>query len=610
MSALSRFRPNGRRLWVLPLSLGVLLVLAPWLGVGAADLRQWMLVAILALTVSGLNLAWGYGGELAIGQLALYALGAYVTGWLVVDGYDLSVALLASALCAAALGLLTSLPALRVSGWGVAMASFFLIIMIPQVVKLFPKQTGGQIGLIGIPAPVLFGRQLDEGQFYALVMVCLVVWLLLMRNMVTSRHGSALRVMRESPVLAASLGLNVPRLKITTYVVGAIPAGIAGSLFVFADRFIAPDYFDFGAAILIIAASVLGGAETVYGAVVGAAVLTILPDNFGAFDTYAEVVFGTFLIIGGVVLTSTRLKNALASFKVRIRTWGEPDAPPVQVGEFAGIPDLDRRQLVVDAVSKSFGGNRALKNVSLEARPGEITALIGANGSGKTTLLNIISGFYRPESGTVRLGDAPLPLGKAARTARTGVARTFQTPIVPSSMTTTEAIEIARYVHDYSSIPAAMLRLPKYRSVARRDARDAQVWLAATGLQGDADALARGLSLGDRRLLEVARAMATGASVLLLDEVASGLDPVDLERLSVLLRAVRDAGGTVILVEHNFRLVVDLADSIYVLERGTLIAHGDPAAIQRDEAVARSYLGEEFAPVEPVPAAGALREDR
>jgi len=597
MNLVGRLGLNGPRLWTVALLLGVLAIFAPWLGVGPADLRQWMLVAILALSVSGLNLAWGYGGELAIGQLAMYALGAYVTGWMVTEGHDLALALVASAMAAAALGLLTSLPALRVSGWGVAMASFFLIIMIPQVVKLFPDQTGGSIGLIGIPGPVLFGHELDDNQFYALVMVCLVAWLAVMRNLVTSRHGSALRVMRESPVLAASLGLSVPRLKITAYTLGAVPAGLAGSLFVFVDRFLAPDYFDFGAAILIIAAAVLGGAETVYGAVVGAAVLTILPERFGVFDTYAEIVFGIFLVVGGVFLTNPRLKNKLDSLKLSIRNWGEDRADERSDVEIAGFAALERHGMVVDSISKSFGGNRALNRVSLEARPGEITALIGANGSGKTTLLNIISGFYRADEGTVELDGIALPLGRAARTAKSGVARTFQTPIVPSSMTTEEAVVVARYVRDYCGMPSSMLRLPKHRAVARRDASAAKTWLTTTGLQGKAQELAKGLSLGDRRMLEVARALGTGSSVLLLDEVASGLDPVDLERLSALLRAVRDAGGTVILVEHNFRLVCDIADSIYVLERGELIAHGDPASIQQDEAVARSYLGEEFSPV-------------
>jgi len=608
MKPSTRLGLNGRRLWVVALALGILLILAPWLGVGGGDLRLWMLVAILALPVSGLNLAWGYGGELAIGQLAVYALGAYVTGWMIMEGFDLSIALTASALAAACLGLLTALPALRVSGWGVAMASFFLIVMIPQAVKLFPDQTGGQVGLIGIPGPVLFGIELDDNQFYVLVMVCLVAWLAMMRNLVTSRHGSALRVMRESPVLASSLGLNVRRLKITAYTIGSIPAGIAGSLFVFVDRFIAPDYFTFAAAILIIAASVLGGSETVYGAVVGAAIITVLPDQFGVFDSYAEIVFGGFLVLGGVLLTSTRLKNGIDGLKLRIRNWGGSPAAP-DAGH-AGVPELSKRSVVVDAVSKSFGGNRALKGVSLQAKPGEITALIGANGSGKTTLLNIISGFYRADEGQVRLDGQPLPLGRAAKTARQGIARTFQTPLVPSSMTTVEAVEVGRFIHDYAGIPSAMLRLPKYRAVVRRDASAAGTWLAATGLQTHTTSLARALSLGDRRMLEVARALATGSSVLLLDEVASGLDPADLERLTRLLRAVRDAGGTIILVEHNFRLISEIADSIYVLERGELIAHGDAASIKSDPAVARSYLGEEFSPIEPSIAGRTTEESR
>ena len=599
---------KGRQLWVLPLALGVFFLLAPTLGVGEANLRQWMLVAILALPVSGLNLAWGYAGELAIGQLAAYALGAYITGWMSIEGLDLSVALLASAAAAAALGLLTALPALRVSGWGVAMVSFFLILMISPVVALFPKQTGGQVGLLGIPAPVLFGHQLGGNGLYVLVASCLVIWLVLMRNLVTSRHGSALRVMRESPVLAASLGLNVPRLKITAYALGAIPAGIGGSLFVFVDQFVSPGDFTFDAAILIIAAAVLGGAETVYGAVVGAAILTLLPDRFNAFNQYSDIVYGIFLVAGGVLLTSGRFKGALERLKVRVRMWGVDDHDQGTVAR-PSVPELARRSVSVEGISKSFGGSHALNDVTLEARPGEITALIGANGSGKTTLLNIISGFYRASDGIVNLDGERLPLGKASQIARRGIARTFQTPVIPTSMTTEEAVEVGRFADDYCGMVSSMLRLPKHRSVVRRDTAAARVWLGATGLRRESRSLAQGLSLGDRRMLEVARALATGASVLLLDEVASGLDPADLERLSDLLRMVRDAGGTILLVEHNFRLVCDLADSIYVLERGQLIAHGSPEAIQKDQAVARSYLGDEFRPADEVATIGSRQDD-
>jgi branched-chain amino acid transport system permease protein len=187
------------------------------------------------------------------------------------------------------------------------------------------------------------------------------------------------------------------------------------------------------------------------------------------------------------------------------------------------------------------------------------------------------------------------------KVARMGVARSFQTPIIPRSMTTAEAVSVGRYSRDYVGLLTAMLRLPRHARVRTRDGRSAQQWLRATGLSRAERALASALPLGSRRLLEVARALASGAGVLLLDEVASGLDTKDIGVLGDLMRQIRGAGATIVLVEHNFSLVCEVADTIYVLERGALIARGTPNEVRNDEAVARSYLGELAAPPEAPP---------
>lgn len=596
MTSSKRRLLTGRHLWLLPALLGVLALLGPAIGLGQESQRQIIVIALLALCASGLNLAWGYGGELAVGQLAVYCLGAYITGWMSTQGYDLAWGLLASTAGAALIGLVVGLPALRISGWGLAMSSFFLIILIPNVLEILRDQTGGQIGMLGIQEPVLFGQPLSDTAFYVLVVVVLLAWLFVMRNLVVSRHGSALRVMRESPVLATSLGISVRRLKLTAYVLGAVPAGIAGALFAFVNRFLSPESFTFSAAILIIAASVLGGLETVYGAVIGATILTIGPNEIASFNEFGDIVFGVFLIVGGVVLSNTKVRLGIVRIKRAAMMWG--DSPPEVAAGAGAVPieavldAIDGAQLTVEGVSKSFGGNRAVNQVSLVAEPGRITALIGANGSGKTTLLNLISGYYRHDGGTISLGDQQLRTGKPVAVARLGVARTFQTPIIPQSMSTEEAVIVGRYVRDRCGMLPAMLRLPGYQRVRRRDRDAAANWLGATGLADHSAEIATALPLGSRRLVEVARAMATGARLLLLDEVASGLSADDIDILADLLRRVRDAGATVVLVEHNFALVSALADKIVVLERGEVISEGTPEHVRNDPAVARSYLGE------------------
>ncbi|GAA1002796.1 branched-chain amino acid ABC transporter permease [Acrocarpospora pleiomorpha] len=594
-----------RYMWIAPLVVGLFVMAGPYWGAGHSFMRQVLLISIMALVVSGLNLAWGFGGELAIGQVAMYAAGAYLTGWMSIQGYDMAISLVASLVFVAALGLITALPGLRITGWGLAMCSFFLVALIPETTDLLDEYTGGTSGLLGIAGPVLFGQPLGADGFYVLTVGCLILWLALMRNLVLGRHGSALRVMRESPVLAKSLGYSVTRLKATAYVVGALPAGVAGWLYAYLDRFVTPDYFNFMFAITVLAAAVLGGAETVYGVIAGVAILQLGPNQIEAFEEYTFVVYGAFLIAGGVLLTSDRYRRLVRTVKRRLGLI-QSTVIAKSIAEVGDVPPVPGKRVLVEDIVMSFGGVRALDGVTIEAAPGQITGLIGANGSGKTTMLNIVSGYYGADSGRVVLGDDALPPRRPEAAALMGVARTFQTPVVPRSMTVAEVVSSARYRRHYTGVLPAMLRLPNYRRSVIEDNEATTRWLSAVGLLPVADADASGVPLGTRRLIEVARALCTDASVLLLDEPASGLGAAEVDELSDLLRALRDAGATIILVEHNFEMICAVADRIYVLERGRLIADGTAHEIRDDEAVARSYLGS-VDPTEVVQALAAPR---
>lgn len=242
-------------------------------------------------------------------------------------------------------------------------------------------------------------------------------------------------------------------------------------------------------------------------------------------------------------------------------------------------------------LSRSFGGVHALRDVAFAARPGEVTALIGANGSGKTTLLNIICGYYKPDIGAVKIDGTLIPPGRPHVSGRRGVSRTFQTPIMPTSLRVQEVVAAARYRRAYVGWLSTMLRLPAYRREAMEDATQSVRWLSAVGIGHLANAPASELPLGSRRLVEVARALASEGGLLLMDEPASGLEASEVQQLADLLGELRDAGATVVLVEHNFDMVCDVADRIYVLERGEVLAVGTPDEIRNSEAVARSYLG-------------------
>jgi branched-chain amino acid transport system permease protein len=600
--------------WLLPAVLAVVLVGLPRLGLDLSTQRQIELTCILALLVSGLNLSLGYAGELALGQAAVYAVGAYVSGYLGTHGHtEILLQLLASGAVALVVGLLTGIPGLRLGSWSLAMTSFFLVLLIPDLIAMFPDQTGGRIGLVGIGFPTLLGRELVGPDYYLFVAVVTVLWFLVLRNLVTSRHGSAFRVLRQSRVLAASTGISVYRLKLTAYALGSVPAGVAGTLFANLDHYISPTAFDFSLAVSILAASILGGSASIYGALVGAAIMQFGPMESTSFQKYALVVYGGFLIVGGVLLA-----EGLAGIMRRLgRRGGQlvrrrlPAAAPVpRVPAEAPVPrtaadasgegsleaaaaSLDAMggaELAVRGVSKRFSGLQALRDVSLSAAPGRVTALIGPNGSGKTTLLNVICGFYRADAGSITIGGRE-PRRRPHLVARAGVARTFQTPIVPAGLSVLEAVAAGRYMMPYRSLVSAVLRLPGYRRVRAADLREARHALELVGIADQADADAAALPLGTRRLLEVACALVAHPTLLLLDEAASGLDESEIDTLAALIRRIRDAGGTVLLVEHNFRLVLSLADHIHVLAQGQVIASGPPAEIEHHPAVLREYLG-------------------
>jgi branched-chain amino acid transport system ATP-binding protein/branched-chain amino acid transport system permease protein len=590
--------------------LGALVVLAmpplvdsgfavPSLGSGPALIREIEVIAIYSAVVVGLNLSYGFAGELALGQAAMFAAGAYVTGMLAIGSIfhrqlnDLVITVPASAVAAALIGFLSGVPGLRLAGWALAYTSFFLVLIIPDMASAFPDQTGSFTGLSPVPDPVLLGHKLDGTGIYWAMTGSVILIFAVFRNLVVSRHGVALQVLRQSPVLASSLGISVYRIKLMAYVVGAVPAGIAGGFFCYVNNFVSPGLFDIYTSIGFIAASVLGGSRTIYGAIVGVLIIEELgPLHTSIFTHFALPLYGALLLFGGVILTGG-LGGTVGTViqLVRRKVFRvtppklEPREPSLDLGQFTGA------ELSVSGINKRFGGLRAVADVSLTAKPGEVTAIIGPNGSGKTSLLNVISGFYKLDSGTVTLGGRDITLKSPVTVALSGVARTFQTPSIPSGLNCMQVVGAARYARDRAGLLSAILRLPSYRRRLKLDREEATRLLGATGLGHLALAGAADLPLGTRRLLEVARALAARPKLLLLDEPASGLDVEDVRRLGRLIRATAKAGATVIVIEHNFQMMLETADVINVLREGRLIATGSPDEIRVDPAVMESYLG-------------------
>lgn len=589
-------------LWV---AVTLALATAPRWGLDPTRARQLVLIALLSLVVSGLNLSFGQAGELSFAQPVMYAVGAYVTAVIALHWTDeLLIALAASMVAGLLLGAVTGIPGLRLDGWMLAISSLFLVLLIPDVVGGLREWTGGAQGLGGVPLPTVLGREVDQQSYVAVVVVVTSAWFAVFRNLVVSPFGRSLSVLRESPVLASSLGISVVAMKLRAYALSGVPAAMAGTLFAFLDGYVAPESFGVAAAVSILAASILGGPRSVYGIFVGVALMVVGPMQTTVVGDYAFVVYGIFLVVAGVALRQgiTGLAAPLLA-RVRRRPAGPtaPAARAVRPDGPVGLPALPGARLAVSGVTKSFGGVTALREVSLHVDPGEVVALIGPNGSGKTTLLNVICGYYRVDAGTVAVGERDVTGLPPYRIARAGVARTFQTPLVPH-LSVYDAVAAARSWRSRLSVPEVMLRVGRFARAGRRDRALVDRLLRAVGLSAVADEPAPSLPLGTRRLLELARSLAGEPSVLLLDEVASGLGEDEVAELSEVVRSVRDSGGAVVLVEHNFALVTALADRVVVLSRGGVVVTGTPEEVAAHPDVRREYLG---IPVQPAGGAHA-----
>ena len=590
------------RSWILALALGAIVALLPWLGVQGLWIYWLALTGINGLVVSGLNLTFGYAGEFAFGQIAMFAAGAYGAAYVELHGTHFLLAGLAvGALCGAVVGVVSGIPGSRLGEWPLAMISFFLVIIIPNIVNLIPSITGGAPGLVGLGSPTLIGP-LDTRDLYVVIIVIFALWLSFLRNYILSRQGIALRVLSASPLLLRSLGLSPYRLRLTVYVIGSIPAGLAGALFAYFYQFVAPGAFTFSVAIGIFAASMLGGSGTIYGAIVGSLVLQGIPLISGGFTTAALLVYGCVLLLGGLAFRQG-IVGVVAAFFDRRTSWSSGrllETPAMARSHRGGVMNralpwvlqVRGQALVLDSIEKSFGGVAALSGVSMRVEPGQITALIGANGSGKTTLLNIVSGFERPDKGRVMLGGEDIGNKSDVYRARL-LGRTFQTPWIPPGLSTVGVVASGRLSAERSSVLSAATRSRRHVQVEDRDLSAALSALKMMDLLAVADAEAVSLPLGVRRLVEVGRALVRLPAVFLFDEPAAGLDEDEKEKLIEVMQRLKDAGATVLLVEHNMSLVEAAADTVYLLDLGKVVASGSYETVRVSaDGIEEMYLRE------------------
>ncbi|HJZ22157.1 MAG TPA: branched-chain amino acid ABC transporter ATP-binding protein/permease [Bradyrhizobium sp.] len=552
-------------------------------------------IGLSALVAMGLVLLTGVGGLTSFGQAAFCGFGAYTTAVLT-TAYGISpwltlpASLVVSGIAAVVLGVVT----VRLSGhylplgtiaWGIGL--FYLFSKLEFL--------GRNDGVTGIP-PLSIGslRMIDPGTIYFAIWIAVLISALLTMNLLDSRTGRAIRALRRGHIAAEAFGVQTPRAKLLVFIHAAVLAGLSGWLYAHFERAVNPTPFGAQAGIEYLFVAVVGGAGYVWGGVLGAAIVVILKEILQSYLPYLfhgegqleTIVFGILLVALVQLAPSGVWPWLTARLPFTLRRMRPDTSLTLPARERAAVPEV---LLQIDRARKQFGGVIAVNDVSFDVQAREIVALIGPNGAGKSTTFNLITGVLTSSGGKISVLGRNIDNAPPQQIAKLGIARTFQHVKLVPDMSVLENVAIGAHLRGHAGAIASMLRLD--RADEAKLLAEAARQIERVGLSEQIDQLAGSLSLGQQRIVEIARALCVDPMLLLLDEPAAGLRHMEKQALARLLRQLRDGGMSVLLVEHDMGFVMNLADRVVVLDFGTKIAEGTPDAIKRNPEVIKAYLG-------------------